>query len=307
MNYRLRMTYPGSHLISPDGIGTYHVYSRCVRRSFLCGRDPFTVKDFSHRREWIEARIFELSEIFSISICAYAILNNHYHIVLNVEIEDWSDVEVAERWLKLCPGRDAKNKKLYQFELLRSRLRSLSWFMRFINEPLARFANKEDDCTGRFWEGRFRSQILLDEPAVLACMAYVDLNPVRANIAESLQDSDYTSIQHRLYHQADTDQLSAINSSTQNAPLGVINVVDYIELVTWIASRHFEMKSNVNLSLPVWLENKHINPDHWFQDHISVIPLWQRAIGSLKTLKDYAAKIGQRWIKKRNHPSRKHI
>ena len=80
----------------------------------------------------------------------------------------------------------------------RLRLSDLSWMMRALNERIARRANKEDDCTGRFWEGRFSSQPLLDEAGLLTCMAYVDLNPVRAGLCHRLEDAAFTSVQERL-------------------------------------------------------------------------------------------------------------
>ena len=79
------MTLARKQLISIADTPYYHVVSRCVRRAFLAGFDQFTQTSFEHRRQWIVNRMMHLSTIFSIDICAYAVMNNHYHIVLKVE------------------------------------------------------------------------------------------------------------------------------------------------------------------------------------------------------------------------------
>ena len=197
----------------------YHCISRCVRRAYLCGDDPVSGKNFDHRKQWLVARIKTLAAQFSIDICAYAIMSNHYHLVLFVneqQAKAWSDEEVISRWTALFPSSAAlistleKNKSSraaakrlqQQIEQWRERLMDISWFMRCINETVARQANREDQCSGRFWEGRFKSQALLDEKALVTCMAYVDLNPIRAGVIDSLENSDFTSIQERLIHHA---------------------------------------------------------------------------------------------------------
>jgi putative transposase len=306
------MTYPRSHLIDPSG-GTYHVCSRCVRRSFLCGVDELTGRDFSHRREWIENRLLELSQIFSISVYSYAVMSNHYHIVLTIEPTLLSDEEVAERWLKLCPVKtkvaDIDQAHNFRKSLimenddrlaeLRDRLQSLSWFMRFINEPLARLANKEDCCTGRFWEGRFKSQILLDDASVLACMVYVDLNPVRAGIAKSLKESDFTSIQRRIRNDEEADVITAIDKLSIR-PFADIKLKDYVALVHWTAETQEDKRHGLPREVDLCLRNNHTNSDHWFRDHIPQPNCWQRAVGSIDSLKDYAKSIGQCWVKSRS-------
>ncbi|MFT6103482.1 MAG: hypothetical protein ACJA2B_001937 [Candidatus Endobugula sp.] len=83
-------------------------------------------------------------------------------------------------------------------EQYRNRLGNLGWFMRYLNEPIARKANKEDGCTGHFWESRYMSQALLSEEALLTCMAYVDLNPIRASMCNTPEESDHTSIKERI-------------------------------------------------------------------------------------------------------------
>ena len=118
-----------------------------------------------------------------------------------------------------------------QIKTWRSRLVDLSWFMRCLKEPIARMANHEDRCTGRFWEGRFHSQALLDERALLACMAYVDLNPIRAEMAKTPETSDYTSIQERIAHPQETTlRPFEPNEGAASLPF---TLTDYLELVEW--------------------------------------------------------------------------
>ena len=185
----------------------YHCVARCVRRAFLCGKDSYTGQNFEHRRDWVRERLRFLAGVFAIDICAYAVMSNHLHVVLHVDAERagrWSDSDVVERYGKLHPmakddyGRMPPAKQRAQRKVWRARLCNLSWLMRSLNEFIARRANKEDKVSGRFWEGRFKSQAILDEQGLLTCMAYVDLNPVRAGVAQTLKDSDFTSVQERL-------------------------------------------------------------------------------------------------------------
>ena len=204
------MTRPRSEIVDRENGGIYHLGSRCVRRAFLCGQDPDTGRDFSHRRGWIEDRLLELAELFTIHICTYAVMSNHYHITANYtpqERFELDDEEVARRWLRLYPpkrpddlepGVAALLDDPDRIKVLRDRLGDLSWYMRCLNEPIARRANLEDDCTGRFWLGRFRSKDVPDERSMWACMAYDDLNPIRAGMAEQVDDEEHTSLQRRL-------------------------------------------------------------------------------------------------------------
>jgi REP element-mobilizing transposase RayT len=142
-------------------------------------------------------------------------MSNHTHVVVCVDkdmADGWAMEEVVRRWHQLYQGTLLSQKyqrgdTLSKGELIsleetvtiyRQRLYDISWLMRNLNEYIAREANKEDGCTGRFWEGRFKSQALLDESAVLACMAYVDLNPIRAKMDTTPETSKHTSIQHRI-------------------------------------------------------------------------------------------------------------
>jgi REP element-mobilizing transposase RayT len=251
----------------------------------LCGVDKISGRDFSHRRKWIERRILELGEIFTVSIYAYAVMTNHYHIVLRVEPRPLTDVEVVDRWLLLCPVTAVNTSQQYCHEArkfailadqeklaeLRLRLCSLSWFMRFLNEPLARMANLEDRCKGRFWEGRFKSQHLLDEAAVLACMVYVDLNPIRAGIATTPADSNFTSLQRRIRDNkinVFSQPIKAANSSRSPLPFEPLSLGDYLHLVRWTQGSQSTRKRSIPFGVSYSLLCNHTDSDQWFRDHL---------------------------------------
>jgi REP element-mobilizing transposase RayT len=211
------MTRARSTLVSVSDTPWYHVINRCVRRAFLCGEDAHSGKCFEHRRGWIVERMKQLAGVFSIDVAAYAVMSNHYHLVVRIDAErarGWSRDEVLRRWTQLFDGPQAvqlllagKGEELdagtecaidQWTQIYRDRLCDLSWFMRVLNESIARRANAEDGVTGRFWEGRFKSQALMDEQAILVAMTYVDLNPIRAQMADTPEMSDYTSVAERI-------------------------------------------------------------------------------------------------------------
>ena len=78
------MTTARKNLIGPASTPYYHCMARCVRRAFLYGRDDFSGKNYDHRRQWVVDRLKELAGIFSIKVCAYAVMSNHYHVVLHI-------------------------------------------------------------------------------------------------------------------------------------------------------------------------------------------------------------------------------
>lgn len=301
----------------------YHCISRCVRRAFLCGRDRYSGKNFDHRKQWILDRIKHLSSVFAIDVCAYAIMSNHFHLVLQVDVgqaEAWSFDEVIDHWLALHKGPETAHKykagnPLYTFEqdalvslveVWRARLADLSWYMRCLNETIARMANEEDQCTGRFWEGRFKSQALLDEAALVSCMAYVDLNPIRAGVSESLEESDFTSIQERLeeYQAREKDKNTGMwlkplvqeNQRTSFATLP-IRETNYFELVDWTGRA---IRSNKRGSTPAHiqpiLERLGVKEANWVDNTQHFGSRFHRALGRINQIRQLANRTKTKWI-----------
>jgi len=281
------MPQPRKNQVSLIDTPFYHCVSRCVRRSFLCGVDKYSGQSYEHRRGWVEDRLLFLTTVYAIDICAYAVMSNHTHVVLHVDktlADGWDTNEVLRRYHMLHKGtlltqKYVKGDKLSPGELVtfdetveeyRQRLYDISWFMRSLNEYIARQANKEDGCTGRFWEGRFKSQALLDESAVLACMAYVDLNPIRAKMEKTPETSAHTSINKRAVAVKNKRRqpeilMPFVGNPRQNMPKGIAyHLKDYCELVDITGRCIREDKAGyIEDHLSPILERLGLDPQHW--------------------------------------------
>ena len=332
------MPLPRSQLISLEATPHYHVISRCIRRQFLCGIDSSTGRDFAHRRDWIRARVFELQEVFAIDVCAYAVMSNHFHAVLSVDQEralEWEPEEVARRWTKLFGGnplvrsfvagerlseaqRSVVETRIAEY---RRRLYDISWFMRCLNEPIARWANAEDNVTGRFWEGRFKSQALLDEAALIAAMAYVDLNPIRAGMAETPEESDHTSAQQRIMEQnldavdGETGARAKLPDDLQTAigklmPFSDQNpgdperaipceIRDYLELVDWSGRAVVHGKrGSIPDKLPPILDRLQLNREHYLRFIRKADKArFRNFIGPVEAMRELASSFGRSFLK----------
>jgi REP element-mobilizing transposase RayT len=219
------VTIARAHLVDPAVTRWYHCSTRCVRRALLLG----DVQGPTDRKSWIENRLHELAQIFSVAVGGFALLDNHLHLLVRLDPKvaaQWSDEEVVRRWGRLFPPRDKERKPLplskewvksrlddaVWVAKTRGRLASLSWFMKCLKEPLSKLANREDEARGAFFEGRFKSVAILDEESLLATCAYIDLNPVAAGIASVPEHSKHTSIKARVDHvkaQRRTEDLKA--------------------------------------------------------------------------------------------------
>ena len=336
------MTRARKELIDLNTTPYYHCVSRCVRRAFLCGVDHLTGNNYEHRKIWVVERLTELSEVFAIEVCAFAVMSNHCHVVLRVDqhkAQSWSEAQVMAQWGKLFStpvlvqkykeGTDSAAVAIEAKKIIaqwRLRLMDISWYMRSLNEHLARRANEEDRCTGRFWEGRYKSQALLDEAAVLTCMSYVDLNPIRAGLCDTPEESDFTSIQQRIFqwqrsqtHNKKNKAKSKHKKNHNAVPLMRLvkqsqdphrnaigySTKDYLELVDWAGRTIRDNKrGSIPKSIPPILERLKLNPKTYLafvgksSSHSphKIRQQHNKALGSVEQLKMLAAQLGQKFI-----------
>ncbi len=302
---------PRSEILRPGEQAIAHVMNRCVRKCFLMAN--------GYRRREFELELEKAAGGFAIDLLSYAIMDNHFHLILRSRpdvVKEWTDLQVVKQWHKLCPIFKDENgvpmddpnddvvqpmtQDTAQVETWRERLSDISWLMKLVSERIAKFCNIEDNITGHFWEGRFKCVLLLDERALIACSAYVDLNRIEAELAASLEESDYTSIQRRIIAAAirtsmqkmmakrftdptsiaSDDHLSPVEIDEKNDPIGPhlsqngarcsdkgflpMTQDKYIELLEWSADqiRHRHQGRAFDDSPPI-LEAMKIEPDVW--------------------------------------------
>ena len=343
------MATPRSEVVQEGAEGLYHCFTRCVRRAFLCGYDQYSGRSYEHRREWIRSKLKALAASFAVEVLAYAVMSNHLHVVLRTRpdwVDEWSDEEVARRWLTIFPRvKDVNGAPVIDDDEgirqiirdadrlgeIRRRLQSVSWFMRCLNEFVAREANKEDNCKGRFWEGRFKCQALLDEAALVACMAYVDLNPIRAGLATTPEESDFTSIQERIegrqeqreFEARAVDEVPVPEQSREETelakkkmgagswlyPLGgdysgrhddiiSLSLDEYLDLVDWTGRQIVEGKKGaIPVHLSPILTRLGISSERWLDTVEDFGGLFHRVVGKMESILAAARMAGKNWLK----------
>lgn len=283
------MTIPRKQQICLETTRYYHCTVRCVRRGFLCGVDRITNTDYDHRRVWLEERLQHVASVYCIKLCSYAVMDNHYHTVVYIDKEqalNLSDDEVIQRWniLHHLPALVKKNldgATLTEAELAsvkrtvevwRNRLFGLDWFMKEVNLYMAKRANGEDQCTGHFWESRFKSQALLDEKGLLSAMVYDELNPVRSRSAKTPEQSRHISLKERIKELQNKGQrlpcMHPFIDSLGNQDIAHVpyNLLDYIELVDWTGRElRANKRGHIDEQLPPILERIGMTRQDWLE------------------------------------------
>ena len=247
-----------------------------------------------------------LAGIFAIDICSYAVMSNHYHIVVRVNsTQSWSDKQTLCHWaslhrLPLLCERYLQDEPLGNAEMLyvkerisiyKKRLMDISWFMRELNQFIAEKANREDHVKGHFWEARFKSQALLDERALLTCMAYVDLNPIRAAMARTPEASDYTSVQDRILNK-DTP-LIGFGTDEDAIPYTLSDYLDLVDLTGRVIRE--DKAGYIPNELPRILERLNLSPESWLDELKQFKSSHYTAIGTVDQIKRFCINVGKHW------------
>lgn len=195
---------PRKDVYDPTKSGCYHCFTHTMNDVWFTDEE----------QRQLMMRVELLAGIFSIDVANFAIMSNHYHLLLRSRpelIKDWSDAEVIRRYSRLNSKRlvlkdeldseaiEALLSEKQKLELYRVRLGDISWFMRMLNESVACEFNVRHNRKNPVWSSRFKMQALLEDKAILACAVYIDLNHIRAGITKTINESRCNSIYLRIH------------------------------------------------------------------------------------------------------------
>lgn len=299
----------------------YHCSSQCVSNAYLCGNDPASIKNYDHRRKWMTDKLAQLSRMFAIKVCSYAILHNRYSLVVCVNqnvAKSLSDQDVVARW-SICfkvpqvvksvlEGKSINNEDYIKAHCLidtwRHRLSDLSWFMRLLNECIARRANSEDGCKGKFWKGRYKSQALLDDAALIACMSYIDMLP-ECSRQESMGDTQ--GVSSLSYHTCGIKkperseplklQLAPFKRNNESFSLPC-TYHEYKNLIIWTKQALItKRKWYVPGQCRTFLNNIGINANIWLDFVSHYHRFFNQAVGSYGNMRKLSVKQGKRHLR----------
>lgn len=330
-----------SEIYDPDSEGVYHCFSRCVRRAWLCGKDKQSGRNHEHRKAWLQELLELAATYFVIDMLSFSILSNHFHVILRNRPDrrdELSPEEIARRWLMVYPKRrdDAGNARepttkeiekitsdVARVETLRKRLGNISWLMAVVKQRMSRRSNIEEKTDGAFWEKRFEMRKLESENAVLACSVYVDLNPIRAGLARTPEDSAHSSVQLRAAAMraraaGKTDGLALADrwlapihdrelpsdlrraeqgDRASDDPAFALPLPQYLEMVDRSGRLAKEGKAGVIPSefAPI-LERMRINPRGWHELVSDFGRLFRRIAGDAHLVEQLARERGRLWF-----------
>ena len=329
---------PRSEIVLPGEVGVYHCWSRCVRRALLCGQDPYSGRNYDHRRALVRGFAERLAALFFVEVGFHAEMANHMHLVVRARpdlADTCSDHEVVRRALvfaRLVKSKDGKTikepsdaevrleaKRPGRVEQLRRRLADVSAFIGGLCEHVALRCNREDGCTGHFWEDRYECRRLETEASILICGIYVDLNQIRAGEAATPEESVHTSAHDRIVAASgkDRDQDGWLchltldeRAAALQGPLvgsrtgrrasddGLLSVTleKYLELLDWTGRRTVQGKHGAIPShLAPILERLKIKTEAWSDTVSNFHTLFGLVVGAPEHLAASAARAGRRW------------
>lgn len=235
---------PRSKSIDERVVGTYQIRSRAVRRAFLLGFDSETNQEHPHRKRLLLRRLELLASVFAVDCLDVSVLDSSFDVIVRNRPDvarQWSDREVVERWLRLH-RQEVELKPDPTWEEIvvaledeaqvgeyRRRLSSISWYMAYVKEALARRFNAEDGVDGHFWAERFDCDRLESEAMVLACSAFVAASPVLAGESPNAERDACSSLAVRMSdelesagevgNQSETPSADAATGMARGAPL----------------------------------------------------------------------------------------